>query len=191
MSSYKQRKVEDSAEFGSLVTEELSKIENIELVILRGHILIEYALTRFIENYCPEEGYTLDDKFPFYQKFQVCRILGLYSGDEKDLIDQINIINKMRIQIAHKLTFDKTLLPNLYKYHKGIKDVAKKVKSGNKDLLCLTMIFAYLCGYLAARGAALITVENSIREHALNKPNTDNNISNSVQGKLSDLKIRK
>ncbi|QKZ13775.1 hypothetical protein [Spirosoma sp. KUDC1026] len=192
MNYLKTKKVVDAKANRTFVVEELEKIFNIELLLVRGQILIEYVFTSFIENYSTEDDYRLDDKFPFYSKFQICRLLGLYTEKDTALIEQINVINKMRNDIAHKLTFDRTLLPNLYKHHNGLKQEVKKkkLKGEAKDRYMLVMIFGSLCGNFSGRAAAVNTVHNTISDFVLGKTvGSGRNFAEILQQDIADLKL--
>lgn len=81
---------------------EMEEVDEVVNVLLKGHLLIEEALTRIIELYVFHRKYLDDAKLNFAQKLQVARSLGLRKNEfgEWELIKAINVL---RNEVAHNL----------------------------------------------------------------------------------------
>lgn len=108
--------------FGSLANDEwlqlmgnqFSTCSDIETVILKGHLLLEYVLNGYIErnNLDINEGY---QGFSFAQKLKMYEIFGTSS-----LIPELKMLNKLRNDIAHTFELNRQLVNKL------IRDIHKK-----------------------------------------------------------------
>ncbi len=142
-----ERKIKvNEKEFGLLISKHITNINDIELLILKGHLLVEYILNKYIDSFSDHGKRMEESKFTFSQKIHVCKILGLFSADGDTLEEQILILNKIRNQIAHSLSFKRSLLNQLYKFHPKFKDRFKNEIGKRKDILLLTTIIPYVCG---------------------------------------------
>lgn len=92
--------------YQKLVFENLNKCHDIEMVIVKGHIIIEHHINRFISASIKNPGEYDDTKFIFSQKIQLSFMLGLIT----DLKEELNLINKLRNEIAHKLSYNENHL---------------------------------------------------------------------------------
>jgi hypothetical protein len=109
----KTKEISDK-EYQDLLFSELDNITDLELLILKGHILVEYSLNKFI-NEVNNGGVDIDKiNFTFHKKITIAEILGLFN--KKDFLKQSIVdINKLRNQIAHTLTYEEKLLKGLIK----------------------------------------------------------------------------
>lgn len=114
------------ADFKQFVIDHLSNCNSVELTILKGHILIEYMLNHFIDKVTEEKVDFESNRFSFSQKIYLAELLGIKS---KEINDQINLVNKLRNDIAHRLTYNKqhlgTLLSNIGKKYPTIIELKK------------------------------------------------------------------
>ena len=95
--------------YGKLVLENLAKCYDIEMTLIKGQILIEHLLDRFIESSIKNPSEFDRTRFTFSEKLQISLMLGLPVG----IKDEITLIYKLRNQIAHKLSYDNKQLTSL------------------------------------------------------------------------------
>src|SRR5258708_9990276 len=143
---------EESSKFSHLILSQLKGISHIDLLIIKGHILIEYAMNKFIDDFSEHNKSIEDTRFTFYQKVQICKILGLFFIKENDELEiEIIALNKLRNEIAHKLTFTRETLETLFKYHPDEEKVLERFKPHTRDLKMLRWIIMFMCGNIIGR----------------------------------------
>lgn len=85
-----------------------------EIIIIKCHLLIEYALDYFINTITDGRYEEENFDFTFSQKHKIAILLGL---DHANLHNEIRIfieeLNKLRNQIAHNIEFDTKLLDKI------------------------------------------------------------------------------
>jgi hypothetical protein len=154
----------DTDEFSDLISGQLKGIKNIELLILKGHVLVEYALNKYIDAFSHTDISIEDSRFSFAQKLDVCRILGLIKNSTDHLNEQLVALNKIRNQIAHTLTFDHKTLEQIFKHHPQEVQQFKSLKEDTKNIKVLSGIIPWLCGNIIGRLETKQTIDKAIRE---------------------------
>ena len=136
-----------SKDFQTMIYDQLVRCNDAELLILKGHTLIEYMLNHFLDM-SSNSGIDFDiSRFTFSQKTHLFEILGQRT---KEISDDIKVVNKLRNEIAHKLTYNKDELETL------ISSVLKRLTSLNKSIETTGMngkimsVVIYICGNLYA-----------------------------------------
>jgi len=105
------RLIQDS---GKLIKEHMPKSNDLELIILEGHILLEYLLNQII-NIKSEYNLEIEStNFSFNQKIEILVILNIIENNS-DIFQILKIWNNLRNQIAHRLNFDRKLVDRLIK----------------------------------------------------------------------------
>jgi hypothetical protein len=129
--------------YGKLIFENLEKCYDIEMTIIRGQILIEHLLDRFIESSIKSPKEFDRTRFTFSEKLQISLMLGLPVG----IKDEITLIYKLRNQIAHKLSYDNDqltiLLKKISRYHKIHKE-------GMPFIIETRFAISFICGVVYA-----------------------------------------
>jgi len=129
--------------YGKLIDESLSKCYDLEMTIIKGQILIEHLLNRYIELSIKAPKEFDPSKFTFAEKLQIALMLGLPYG----IKDEITLIYKLRNQIAHKLSYDEKLLITLIK---KISKYYKDHKTGLPLILESRTAISFICGVIYA-----------------------------------------
>lgn len=102
-------------EFIDFSIKELSSINDIPLLILKGHILVEYSLNCYLEaKSINKESNFFKEQFTFATKVKIAKHFTVLGSTNDDIIKEINILNKIRNEIAHKLTYNENLLTQLF-----------------------------------------------------------------------------
>lgn len=96
------------------IEENLPKEDNLELAILKGHILLEYLMNKAIEI---KSSYKYDmekSSFSFSQKIDILVILNLIETNSCSY-QVLKTFNTIRNQIAHRFIFDRRLVTKMIK----------------------------------------------------------------------------
>lgn len=118
-----------------------------ELLILRGHIAIEYFLENIIEKYLPNGKKLNGNNLNFARKLAVVESFDIL---EPDILLLIKKINSLRNKCAHKLEYQ-ILDTNIEDLGSCIPDVYKKLKLGGNpllDIISTILINLAYSGYL-------------------------------------------
>lgn len=85
---------------------------NLEYAILKTHLIMEYAITQMIR--CSSSVLVpLESlKFSFSQKLEIAVLLGLGVGCPTT-VPSMELLNRIRNQVAHRFSFDRALLQDL------------------------------------------------------------------------------
>lgn len=149
--------------FEIILRGELDGIKDLELMILKGHILVEYSLNKFIDD--TNEGILqIDDTmFNFSSKVRIAEFLGLFKKKDH-LKESINILNKIRNQIAHQLEYDERLLQSLIKLFLEFNIEGSAIKQENEKLKNLYFIIIAICGLIMGKKLAQQKIKSFTRE---------------------------
>lgn len=82
--------------------EEMSAVDDLVHVLLKGHLLIEEALTRILELYLLHPEHLSEAKLTFNQKTLLCRALCLRKNQNGEW-ELISSLNSLRNELAHRL----------------------------------------------------------------------------------------
>jgi hypothetical protein len=142
-------KIYSGDEFFILINETLMKCDTIDLVILKGHVLIEYILNMSLLITSKVKENDFIDRMSFAQKLNLIINLIVEEPLESSLLEQVNLINNLRNDIAHRLIYNEQHLHELFKKYKGPGELFEKCESNNKSQLtvCLMFLLAtlYVC----------------------------------------------
>ncbi len=140
----KTKEISDS-EYRDILMKELDGINNIELLILKGHILIEYSLNKFINDVNDGEVDIDQTNFTFYNKILVAEFLGLFKNKDHLRENLINI-NKLRNQIAHKLFYEEELLKRIIEKYVALNIFGSEIEKNKPDFENFYFIIISICG---------------------------------------------
>lgn len=134
---YQYTSLDDTFDF---FNEHLSKCLDTEMTVIKGQILVEYELNRFILVASKKKDVYNDSQFTFFQKCKIASILGL----PELLTEEMLLLNNIRNQIAHKLSYKKESLDLLLDRSKK-KMTEAKLQSANKPSFELKDVVIFLC----------------------------------------------
>lgn len=75
---------------------------DVDLLVLKGHLLIEQFLTSLIENYCHKPEFLEDATLTFYNKVKLARCLVMHPMPDDSIWDNIECLNKLRNKLVHE-----------------------------------------------------------------------------------------
>ncbi len=143
MDTLRNLKMQD---YQTFTIEQLSGITNLELLILKGHILVEYAINLYLEAISKnEQSDFFKENFTFSNKLSILKHFGNLGSKDENLYQEIHLLNKLRNDIAHSLTYNEKHLQDFFsniknKYAKVEDDIRKS--NIEKFVLAIT----FICG---------------------------------------------
>lgn len=146
----KHKHIEDE-NFKDFIYDNLIVIENIELLILKGHVLIEYSINKYIQELSDKEFDIYDENLLFIQKIKISKSLGLFNGaKQKELLDLLLHLNKIRNTVAHFLEFDKNEINKLIINFQKFNHEKKIIKITDEEDIRKKLIemINSLCGFI-------------------------------------------
>ena len=157
----------ESLEFHSKHFNHLSTIESL---IIRGHILIEHDLNEAIKKCVLYKEKYKADKFSFSQKIAIGSMLGITQYIEQE----VQLINKLRNQIAHSLTYEKDLLKILFS---KVDKMDKLFHLKNDDNEKTKRSISWICGMITISPYTLqeiqyLTIKKNKLQASINKLKT-------------------
>jgi len=85
---------------------QLERVKNIELILLKGHLLLEVAIDNAIHVFNKHDVLNCKD-LSFHKKLQVLESLQLdIQSDLKQALLHLKQLNRLRNRLAHEFTFD-------------------------------------------------------------------------------------
>ncbi len=98
-------------EFYELVEKETLEIRDTALMILKGHIIIEYALNCYLESISIKGSSDFfKETFTFSTKIKLIRYFGHLGSKNKGIIRELELLNSLRNDIAHSLDYNENNL---------------------------------------------------------------------------------
>jgi hypothetical protein len=102
-------------EFSEFSNGELFGINDIQLLILKGHILVEYTLNCYLESISKSrESDFFKENFSFADKVNIAKHFGQIGDDKDNLNKELILLNKLRNEIAHNLAYNDKLLQEIF-----------------------------------------------------------------------------
>jgi hypothetical protein len=145
--SDKERRAELSRIHDELVTllkKQFPRTSNLEYAILKSHLIIEYLLTEYIRFHAYVFIEREQIRFSFSQKVEVAYLMGSGANDPS-LIPTIQLLNKVRNQVAHTFEVDRKLVDEMVRLHsKDYKDF--KMTNDRERITGLRQVCALICG---------------------------------------------
>jgi hypothetical protein len=155
-------------ELDSYIAESFIDTSNdVELVILKGHMLVEYTINLAIEKLAFRKASAIID-LQFSTKLLFAEALGLFEGETGNMFcEQIRSLTKMRNDIAHRLNFNNEHFLTIIKHYPTLKAHLEQPTPGTSTGLCLNHIVTLICGYVLGR----LKVKIAVNEICLNSVN--------------------
>lgn len=120
----------------------LPRSRNLELVILKCHLLIEFMFNQYVDLMAPTEGVIKSERFTFKQKETLVHMLGFPS--DPVFFPSIDLLNSIRNSVAHTLAIDRKKIDHLILINSEDPDDAKGL-TDNQRATGLKQITKFLC----------------------------------------------
>ena len=141
----KKRLVQLADELKEKLKKHLPRSRNLELVILKCHLLVEFMFNQYIELMAPTEGVIESERFTFKQKEALVHMLGFPSAPV--FFPSIDLLNSIRNLVAHTLVIDRKKIDQLIRLNSEDPDDAKRL-TDNQRATALKQITKFLCGFM-------------------------------------------
>ena len=141
--------------------------EDLALIILKGHLLIEQQITALISHYCHSPTHVPDIRLSFSQKVSLSRALLTVSLPEY-FWKVVDIINRLRNDLAHSLKPPK-LQQHLQEAKKVAIEIAKMKNSTTSpsklktDEIVIVYLISYTHGLLSGIDSFIAVMEKQKR----------------------------
>lgn len=135
-------------EFDNFAYNELDRIVDFDLLILKGHLIIEYTLNCYLESISQIDNSDFSkENLTFANKVNIVKHFGKLCNKDSNLINEFILLNKLRNSISHSLVFNDAYLEDFFKefIKKGVQ--IEKIKH-NRDKFIATI--AFLSGAIQA-----------------------------------------
>ena len=120
----------------------LPRTRNLDAVVLKCHILLEFMMNQFIDLVAPREGVIDDERFTFKEKQALLHMLGF--PPDPLLLPTLDTFNRLRNQVAHTLEFDVKLLDELIRMNSEDPEERRPLTDGQRAS-ALKQITRFLC----------------------------------------------
>jgi len=75
--------------------------KDVDLLVLKGHLLVEKFLTSLIESYCWRPQFLDDAKLSFFSKAKLARCFIMHPMPDDSIWDNVESLNRLRNELAH------------------------------------------------------------------------------------------
>ncbi len=139
------------AHIKSLLKKEIPKSRNLDLVILKCHLLIEFMMNQYITLTAKNKFEISKERFSFSQKLSLVHAFGFHL--DPTVLPSIELLNKLRNQVAHTLVLDRKQIDILLKINSEDPD-SFTVSSDNERVQGIKSITWFVCRHImgAIRG---------------------------------------
>ena len=138
----KKRLMHLAGELQDKLKEHLPRSRNLELVILKCHLLIEFMFNQYIDLIAPTEGVIESERFNFKQKETLVHMLGFPS--DPLFFPSIDLLNSIRNSVAHTLAIDRKKIDHLIRINSEDPNDAKAL-TDTQRARALKQITKFLC----------------------------------------------
>lgn len=129
--------------------EHVGTLDELTLMVLRGHLVLEQTLDQILEQFAFNFEWLDEANLRFYQKVQAARAFSLDEA-ENDVWDLILKINSLRNQLAHSLEPEKrkAKVSAVKDAYFGMYDEEREEERKHPDHLIVTYAIALCNGFL-------------------------------------------
>jgi hypothetical protein len=122
------------------------RTNNLEYAILKTHLIIEYALTQYIR--CTSSVLVKPEslRFSFSEKLEIAILHGFGNGCPTS-VPSVELLNRIRNQVAHRFSFDMQLVNELIRINS--EDIDVRALTDRQRIACLRRWCYFICGGMA------------------------------------------
>jgi hypothetical protein len=157
-------------EFVDFITNEFRDINDLQLLILKGHVLVEYTINCYLEGLSKnDESNFFKEGFSFKNKIKMICHFSDIGSMKNGLGKELTLLNKLRNDIAHSLTYkEKHLTDLIAEISKKSTEVFYEEKNSNeKDKIIYVICF--LTGAIFSGYKLLLQKDKEVDDFMKNK----------------------
>jgi len=132
-----------SRQIKDLLKNQIPNSRNLDLVILKCHLLIEFMMDSMINLFSTHKIDITKERFSFYQKISLLHIMGFPA--DPTILPSIELMNRLRNQVAHTLIIDRDMIDLLLKINCEDPD-SFQVTNDNERSKGIKQITRFICG---------------------------------------------
>ncbi|QXP71032.1 hypothetical protein H0I29_02755 [Polaribacter sp. R2A056_3_33] len=133
-------------EFKKLLLNHFKEIYDLELLILKGHIITEFTINCYLENLSNSlDANFFKERYNHSLKIGMIEHFGKFGGRTLEIVKSLRLLNKIRNGIAHTLTVNEQLIQE---YVNSVSQIASEdfINPDYEIRLKFSMATGYLCG---------------------------------------------
>jgi len=135
------------ADIQKLLKREIPKSRNLDLVILKCHLLVEFMMNQFITLSAKHKFDVSKERFTFAQKLSLIHAFGFRL--DPIILPSIEVLNSLRNQVAHTLLLNRALIDTLLKINSEDPD-SFTVSGDNERAQGVKSITRFICANIMA-----------------------------------------
>jgi len=128
-----------------LLKGQIPRSRNLDLIIIKCHLLIEFMMNQLINLLSKHKIDISKERFSFRNKISILHILEF--PVDPNILPSIEIMNKLRNQIAHTFSIDRDLIDTLLKINCEDPDTFH-IANDKERARGIKSITGFICGYL-------------------------------------------
>jgi hypothetical protein len=136
--------IEDDLE--SIVRLQYPRTQNLEYAILKAHLIIEHSITQYIRAFARTADAKIE-RFSFSQKLDIAYLLG-FGAHDPTMIPTVELLNRVRNQVAHSFKLDRSLVDELLRINSG-EYPRYRPKNDRERIRGLKMMCAFISGFIS------------------------------------------
>ena len=133
-------------EFKKLLLNHFINIYDLELLILKGHIITEFTINCYLENLSNSiDANFFKERYNHNLKIGMIEHFGKFGDRSLGIVKSLRLLNKIRNEIAHTLTINEQLIQE---YVNSVSQIASEdfINPDYEIRLKFSMATGYLCG---------------------------------------------
>ncbi len=138
----KKRLIALAPELEAKFKQHIPRSRNLELVVLKCHLLVEYMFNQYIDLIAPTEGVIDAERFTFKQKVSLVHMLGL--PPDPRFLPTADLLNSIRNGVAHTLTIDRQKIDELILVNSGDPEDVRGLSDAQRSS-ALKSITRFMC----------------------------------------------
>jgi hypothetical protein len=140
-----------------LIRRDLARTRRLDLTILRGHSIIDIALTQFIELASRNQAAMENARFAFHQKVTIAYALGL--TPDPFLFGTLDALTEARNTFAHRLEVDVQAVNTAIRYNSEHSAAGVAALTESQKASTLRRIVAGICGGIVGQLRAMVAID--------------------------------
>lgn len=138
--------VEIHEDLRAIVRMQFPRTQNLEYAILKAHLIIEHSIAQYVRSFAWRVDAKLT-RFSFSQKLDIAYLLG-FGSHSPTLIPTVELLNRVRNQVAHSFTIDKSLIDESLRINSANYSTYRP-KNDRERIRGLRMMCAFVTGYVS------------------------------------------
>ena len=97
-----------------LYVDHLLSCKDMDNLILKGHLMTEWALQYYINEFAKKKVNFKKVRFTYSNKLEIAKLLGLFENGNTKLYRLLKLVNGLRNSIAHNVEYDSKIINKFF-----------------------------------------------------------------------------